>query len=374
MHTLIKTILISSITSVVVLFGFVQYYPFFKSENLGIAALTDITSGDTVANFPAVYTANNTALENAINTIEGTTTNSTITTLSGLTTASSLVTVGTVTTGTWNADTITEAYGGTNQTTYTTGDILYASGANTLAKLGIGSPDQVLTVSGGIPAWVSGSVDETLSYNFTGTNFLVKNLNASSTVANPLILNGVSYAFPSVDGASSTSLKTDGAGNLSWNTENWVLLASTTLASPTATTTLSVENLNAYKIYWYADSDGTGIAPVLKINSDSTANYGWRYSQNGGADVTKASDSHIQVGVSTGNEQIVVIEVFNSPSGEKGVVFQTSSAFTGASVPTRVSGVGVYNSTNAVNDFTFTDKEGDTLNTGTRIIIYGAKQ
>ena len=35
----------------------------------------------------------------------------------------------------------------------TTGDLVYASAANTPARLGIGSTGQVLTVSGGVPAW-----------------------------------------------------------------------------------------------------------------------------------------------------------------------------------------------------------------------------
>ena len=45
--------------------------------------------------------------------------------------------------------------------TTTTGDIIYASGANTPARLGIGSTSQVLSVSGGVPAWatVSGAPD-----------------------------------------------------------------------------------------------------------------------------------------------------------------------------------------------------------------------
>jgi len=42
--------------------------------------------------------------------------------------------------------------------TTTTGDIIYASAANTPARLGIGSTDQVLKVSGGIPAWGSGGL------------------------------------------------------------------------------------------------------------------------------------------------------------------------------------------------------------------------
>jgi hypothetical protein len=40
-----------------------------------------------------------------------------------------------------------------NTLTTTTGDIIYASAANTPARLGIGSTDQVLKVTGGVPAW-----------------------------------------------------------------------------------------------------------------------------------------------------------------------------------------------------------------------------
>lgn len=45
--------------------------------------------------------------------------------------------------------------GGTAQTTYASGDLLYASAANTLAKRTIGSTGQVLTVSGGLPTWAT---------------------------------------------------------------------------------------------------------------------------------------------------------------------------------------------------------------------------
>jgi hypothetical protein len=44
-----------------------------------------------------------------------------------------------------------------NTLTTTTGDIIYASAANTPARLGIGSTSQVLTVSGGVPVWGSAS-------------------------------------------------------------------------------------------------------------------------------------------------------------------------------------------------------------------------
>lgn len=45
------------------------------------------------------------------------------------------------------------AQGGTRQSTWATGDLLYASATNTLSKLTIGSTNNVLTVIGGVPSW-----------------------------------------------------------------------------------------------------------------------------------------------------------------------------------------------------------------------------
>lgn len=66
----------------------------------------------------------------------------------------SITTLGTITSGTWNATTIGPTYGGTGQSTYATGDLLYASAANTLSKLAIAVEGKVLQVSAtGIPTW-----------------------------------------------------------------------------------------------------------------------------------------------------------------------------------------------------------------------------
>lgn len=48
---------------------------------------------------------------------------------------STITTLGTIIAGVWNGTAVDETHGGTNQTSYAQGDILYASGANTLAKL-----------------------------------------------------------------------------------------------------------------------------------------------------------------------------------------------------------------------------------------------
>lgn len=66
----------------------------------------------------------------------------------------SITTLGTIATGTWNATAISATKGGTGLTTYSTGDIIYASASNTLNKLSIGIEGKLLQVnSSGVPTW-----------------------------------------------------------------------------------------------------------------------------------------------------------------------------------------------------------------------------
>jgi len=51
--------------------------------------------------------------------------------------------------------TVSVAGGGTGIVSFTAGNILYATGATTLAKLGIGSNNQLLTSNGSIPGWAN---------------------------------------------------------------------------------------------------------------------------------------------------------------------------------------------------------------------------
>ena len=83
-------------------------------------------------------------------TLSGTTLNSTVV-------SSSLTSVGTIGTGTWNGTSVGAGYGGTGQSTYSVGDILYASGTTTLSRLADVAVGNVL-VSGGVgaaPSWSS---------------------------------------------------------------------------------------------------------------------------------------------------------------------------------------------------------------------------
>lgn len=50
-------------------------------------------------------------------------------------------------------NTLPVANGGTGHASYTTGDLIYANGATSIAKLGIGATGNILTVAGGVPSW-----------------------------------------------------------------------------------------------------------------------------------------------------------------------------------------------------------------------------
>lgn len=103
--------------------------------------------------------------------------------------------------------------------TTTTGDIIYASGANTPARLGIGSTGNVLTVSGGVPTWSApaggGKVLQVVSTAYstqqlsTSTSYSDTGLSAtitpSSTSSKILILVGQSF-FMTFNGGQELSL------------------------------------------------------------------------------------------------------------------------------------------------------------------------
>ena len=82
----------------------------------------------------------------------------------------------------------------------TTGDIYYASSANTPARLGIGSSAQVLTVAGGIPSWASASAT-TKSYTLINTGGT--SLSGSSTQISSL--SGYNYLFVHLDSVTMSS-------------------------------------------------------------------------------------------------------------------------------------------------------------------------
>lgn len=120
----------------------------------------------------------------------------------------------------------TVAQGGTNITSYTAGDLLYATGATTLAKLGIGTANQQLRTNAGAtaPEWFTPSAASnsfTLSAksgDFTasdGANYYYR-ISATATITLP--------ASPA-DGSVRKFVQTSGTGTFAFNGAETVLHA-----------------------------------------------------------------------------------------------------------------------------------------------------
>ena len=122
----------------------------------------------------------------------------------------SIVTLGTVTTGTWSASTILANRGGTGQSSYTVGDILYADSTTTLAKLADVATGNAL-ISGGVgvaPSWgkigLTTHVSGTLGISNGGTG-------STSFTSNGVVLGGATLSSTAA-GAANEILRVPGAG------------------------------------------------------------------------------------------------------------------------------------------------------------------
>ena len=91
-----------------------------------------------------------------------------------------------------------------NTLTTTTGDIIYASSANTPARLGIGSSGQVLTVSGGVPTWAAAASGS----SFVGAYAYASASNAQSVNDSTLTMVNLDSELFDTDGFHSTSSNT----------------------------------------------------------------------------------------------------------------------------------------------------------------------
>ena len=160
-------------------------------------------SSGTVTNLTGTAAINITGTAPA-GTLTGTTLNSTVVT-------SSLTTVGTIGTGVWQGTAVTAGYGGTGQSTYAVGDILYASAATTLSKLADVATGNAL-ISGGVttaPSWgkigLTTHVSGTLPVANGGTGV------TSSTGTSKTVLSSLPV-FDTTIGVGGTTASSSGSG------------------------------------------------------------------------------------------------------------------------------------------------------------------
>jgi hypothetical protein len=202
----------------------------------------------------------------------------------------------------------------------TTGDIYYASAANTPARLGIGSTDQVLKVTGGIPAWAtpaggsgltlittqgfSGSSSQSISdcFSSTYTNyrimFYLTDASAQTNILARLRVSGSDASGSNYNRAGyldygSTIEAANATGETSWpfsgaNKDADGLCSESVcadifkpfLARKTAVNLLSVQNLNtgrARNMVHALDTSYTGITffPATGTMTGSVSIYGY---------------------------------------------------------------------------------------------------
>ena len=179
----------------------------------------------------------------------------------------SITGVGTLTSGTWNANAIGTGYGGTGLTSYTTGDLLYASGTNVLNKLAAVASGSCL-ISNGVgtaPTWGS------CGGGGSGVT-LVGTLNSQTKSADGAVISGTSIYMQTADatypGLVSTTTQTF-AGDKTFN--GTVTLVST-LAVQGATITVGTNSQRGSLVL----NDGSNNTTTLQ-SSDISGNLTFKF-------------------------------------------------------------------------------------------------
>jgi hypothetical protein len=150
------------------------------------------------------------------------------------------------------AGTLGATSGGTSQSTYTTGDILYASASNTLAKLPIGTTGQLLTVTAGVPAWGAAPASGVTTFSAGTTGFTPSTATSGAVTLSGTLSTanggtggtatptagavpygtGTAYAFTTA-GTTGQVLTSNGSGVPTWTTP----AGGVTIANDTTTAT-----------------------------------------------------------------------------------------------------------------------------------------
>ncbi len=182
-----------------------------------------------------------------------------------------VTTSGTLTLG----GTLGAANGGTGLTSFTVGDILYASGPTTFSKLGIGSAGQVLKVAGGIPTW--GTDNNTTYTAGTGISISLGNVISNTGVVSEAdtlaTVTGrgatTSTASSFNGGASVRGLTVDSATV----TNDKILVSITTVGGASFNGTITNADLTAARTYTLPDVTGTFIVTGSAAGGDLTGTY-----------------------------------------------------------------------------------------------------
>jgi hypothetical protein len=199
---------------------------------------------------------------------------------------------------------VTAALGGSGYTSYTTGDMLYASGSTALSKLGIGTSGYLLTSSGSAPQWT-----QTLGVANGGTG-----VTASS-------------------GANSVVLR-DASGNI---TTNSIFEGYSNVAAAGTTTVLTVASVPNYVV---TGSGGQTYQLPDATTLPNGADFTFNNNQSSGTIVVKNNSSTTVVTVQSGAFVTVSLLSNSTAAGSwdyhanipSGTSWSTNTLSTGAAI------------------------------------------
>jgi hypothetical protein len=174
--------------------------------------------------------------------------------MNSLTGGTSIATVGTVTAGTWSATAIAATKGGTGQTTYATGDILYASGTNTLSKLTKPASAAYLKMaSDGTPSWDALGLDD-----ITATGTITTGTWNASVI-------GAAYGGTGIANNAANTISFTGNYSL-----GLTLSANTSLTLPSSGTVATIAGSQAFTNKTYNGLTVTSSTGTLTITDAKT--------------------------------------------------------------------------------------------------------
>jgi hypothetical protein len=199
----------------------------------------------------------------------------------------------------------------------------------------------------------------------------------STTILNSNIADKRKVISPNVSNYGTAGVLTaDANGNVSATSMFWEEIGRTTLSASGGLITISSLPLRKYlRIIITTQATGGTIRHILRLNNDTGSNYVYRYSANGDADGTVASQTNIGVDFSAGAyPYFIEIDVVNISSQEKLLISHSSEqgATGAANAPNRIEVIGKWaNTSSQINRIDISNGGTGSFAAGSEVVVLG---